>query len=74
MDFQNVPKEYRSIPFWSWNEKLVPEETAEQVRIMKSMQTRLKDFLLMSHRFQETEFPGALFLKRSTKTDTEKIF
>ena len=41
---------------------------------MKSMQTRLKDFLLMSHRFQETEFPGALFLKRSTETDTEKIF
>lgn len=34
MDFKNVPKEYRPIPFWSWNEKLDAEETARQVRVM----------------------------------------
>lgn len=34
MDFKNIPKEYRPIPFWSWNEKLDAEETARQVRVM----------------------------------------
>lgn len=34
MDFKNVPKKYRPIPFWSWNEKLVTAETAEQVCAM----------------------------------------
>lgn len=34
MDFKNVPKKYRPIPFWSWNEKLDTEETKDQVRIM----------------------------------------
>ncbi len=34
MNFKNVPKKYRPIPFWSWNEKLVPEETCLQVNIM----------------------------------------
>ena len=31
MDFKNIPKKYRPIPFWSWNEKLDPEETKEQI-------------------------------------------
>ncbi|MBR5449327.1 MAG: hypothetical protein IKV43_04980 [Clostridia bacterium] len=34
MDFKHVDKKYRPIPFWSWNEKLDPEETRRQVRIM----------------------------------------
>ena len=34
MDFSFVPKEYRPIPFWSWNEKLETEETRDQVRKM----------------------------------------
>ena len=34
MDFKNVPKKYRPIPFWSWNEKLEPEETKEQIHKM----------------------------------------
>ena len=34
MDFKNVPAKYRPIPFWSWNEKLSPEETAEQIQKM----------------------------------------
>lgn len=28
-------KEYRSVPFWSWNDKLEPEELRKQIRWMK---------------------------------------
>ena len=34
MNFKNVDKKYRPIPFWSWNEKLEAEETKRQVGIM----------------------------------------
>jgi len=34
IDFKNVDKKYRAIPFWSWNDKLDVEETRRQVAIM----------------------------------------
>lgn len=34
MDFKNIPKKYRPIPFWSWNEKLDTEETKRQIDMM----------------------------------------
>lgn len=34
MNFKNVDKKYRPIPFWSWNEKLECEETRRQVGVM----------------------------------------
>ncbi len=34
MDFKNVEKKYRPIPFWSWNEKLDTKETARQIDLM----------------------------------------
>lgn len=34
MDFKSVPKKYRPIPFWSWNEKLDCEETKNQIKLM----------------------------------------
>lgn len=34
MDFKNVEKKYRPIPFWSWNEKLDIKETARQIDLM----------------------------------------
>ena len=34
MDFKNIDKKYRPIPFWSWNEKLDVEETKRQIGIM----------------------------------------
>lgn len=37
MDFKNVPNKYRPIPFWSWNEKLTPEETRHQIKEMHSV-------------------------------------
>lgn len=33
-DLKNPPKQYRPIPFWSWNEKLDTEETAWQIAQM----------------------------------------
>lgn len=32
--FQNPPKEYREVPFWSWNDDLDPEELVRQVALM----------------------------------------
>ncbi|MBR7132650.1 MAG: hypothetical protein IKD04_03875 [Clostridia bacterium] len=37
MDFKNVPKKYRPIPFWSWNEKLQVEETKLQISQMNEV-------------------------------------
>ena len=34
MDFKKIDKNYRAIPFWSWNEKLDTEETRRQVKLM----------------------------------------
>lgn len=34
MDFKKIDKNYRPIPFWSWNEKLDTEETRRQVKVM----------------------------------------
>ena len=34
MDFKNIDKKYRPIPFWSWNERLDIEETKRQIGIM----------------------------------------
>ena len=30
MDFKNVDKKYRPVPFWSWNEKLSVDESLRQ--------------------------------------------
>lgn len=37
MNFKEVPKKYRPVPFWSWNEKLEAAETAEQVCTMNDV-------------------------------------
>lgn len=34
MNFKNLPKKYRPIPFWSWNEKMNTEETKWQIEKM----------------------------------------
>ena len=36
LDLANPPAEYRPVPFWSWNDKLDPEELRRQVREMKA--------------------------------------
>ncbi len=34
MDFKNVDKKYRPVPFWSWNEKLSVDESLRQTKMM----------------------------------------
>ena len=34
MDFKNVDNKYRAVPFWSWNDKLTPEEVRRQIALM----------------------------------------
>ena len=34
MDFKKVDKKYRPVPFWSWNERLRPEETRRQIAML----------------------------------------
>ncbi len=34
MDFKNIDKKYRPVPFWSWNEKLNVEESLRQTAVM----------------------------------------
>ena len=34
MDFKEIDKKYRPVPFWSWNEKLDADETRRQVKLM----------------------------------------
>ena len=37
MDFKNVDKKYRPVPFWSWNEKLTTEQTKWQIDEMNDV-------------------------------------
>lgn len=34
MELNKIPKNYRPVPFWSWNDKLNVKETSDQVRMM----------------------------------------
>ena len=56
MDFKNIPKEYRPIPFWSWNEKLDTEETARQVRAMDEV--GIGGFFMHARGGLQTEYMG----------------
>ena len=35
-ELKNIPSKYKSIPFWSWNSKLEPEEVARQIKVLRS--------------------------------------
>lgn len=56
MDFKNVPKEYRPIPFWSWNEKLDATETAEQIDKMCAQ--GIGGFFMHARGGLQTEYMG----------------
>ena len=56
MNFKNIPKEYRPIPFWSWNEKLNEEETAYQVRVMDK--AGMGGFFMHARGGLQTEYMG----------------
>ena len=56
MDFKNVDKKYRPIPFWSWNEKLDTEETRRQIREMDSV--GIGGFFMHARGGLQTEYLG----------------
>ena len=56
MDFKNVPKVYRPIPFWSWNEKLDVEETREQISRMNTV--GMGGFFMHARGGLQTEYMG----------------
>ena len=56
MNFKNISKEYRPIPFWSWNEKLDVEETREQVRKMN--EAGIGGFFMHARGGLQTEYMG----------------
>lgn len=56
MDFKNVPKKYRPVPFWSWNEKLDTTETVRQVRVMD--EAGIGGFFMHARGGLQTEYMG----------------
>jgi len=56
MDFKNIPKKYRPIPFWSWNEKLDTKETKDQVHKMDSV--GIGGFFMHARGGLQTEYMG----------------
>lgn len=56
MDFKYVPKEYRPIPFWSWNDKLETDETARQVNLMSDV--GMGGFFMHARGGLKTEYMG----------------
>ncbi len=71
MDFKNVPKKYRPIPFWSWNEKLDTAETAEQIHIMND--AGIGGFFMHARGGLQTEYMGDEWFENvQTGIDTAK--
>lgn len=56
MDFQQVPKCYRPVPFWSWNEKLDKTETQRQIQLMHD--AGMVGFFMHARGGLQTEYMG----------------
>lgn len=56
MDFRNVSKQYRPIPFWSWNDKLNIQETVRQVYVMDKV--GMGGFFMHARGGLQTEYMG----------------
>ncbi len=54
--FSHPPKEYRSLPFWSWNDKLEPEELRRQISLFDKQ--GIGGFFMHSREGLETEYLG----------------
>ena len=55
-EIKNPPKKYRPVPFWSWNEKLTPEETQRQIEIMDK--AGIGGYFMHARGGLETEYLG----------------
>ena len=69
MDYIKVPREYRAIPFWSWNECLQPDETARQVNLMD--QAGLGGFFMHARGGLQTEYMGEEWFDNVTRAVEE---
>lgn len=56
MDFKNIDKNYRPVPFWSWNEKLDTAETKRQIDIMDK--AGIGGYFMHARGGLETEYMG----------------
>lgn len=56
MDFKNVAKKYRPVPFWSWNEKLDKDETKRQINMMNDV--GMGGFFMHARGGLQTEYMG----------------
>ena len=56
MDFKNVDKKYRPVPFWSWNEKLDVKESLRQTAIMD--EAGMGGFFMHARGGLQTEYMG----------------
>ena len=56
MNFKEISKKYRPIPFWSWNEKLDINETVEQVQKMDD--AGIGGFFMHARGGLQTEYMG----------------
>ena len=64
MDFKHIPKKYRPIPFWSWNEKLDKKETKAQVKCMD--EAGMGGFFMHARGGLQTEYMGAEWFENVT--------
>ena len=56
MDFKQVDKKYRPVPFWSWNERLNVPETRRQIKLMDEV--GIGGFFMHARGGLETEYMG----------------
>ena len=72
MDFKNIDKKYRPVPFWSWNEKLNVPETLRQVGLMDD--AGIGGFFMHARGGLQTEYMGEEWFENVTACveDAEK--
>ncbi len=61
---KNPPKEYRPIPFWSWNEKLDTSETKRQIELMD--EAGMGGYFMHARGGLETEYMGKEWFDNTT--------
>lgn len=56
MELNKIPKKYRPVPFWSWNDKLNVKEISDQVRMMERV--GIGGFFMHARGGLSTEYMG----------------
>ncbi len=69
MNFKEIPKKYRPIPFWSWNEKLCKDETVRQVNLMND--AGIGGYFMHARGGLQTEYMGDEWFENTSAAITE---